>query len=162
MEGAYRKILGHPKNVRAKLLRYRDPDVDLAISDEDRLLGEPEPESDPEGPFLALQLSFQLGSSCYATMVLREVLKTDTSSSNQRELTMRGEDRAFKGAASGSGGGGGGRGQVNFIQAKRKRAWGGAGEGEAASESALAPSEATEAQASKEQAPATSADQASS
>lgn len=161
MQGAYRKILGQPKDVRAKLLRYRDPDVDLAISDEDRLLAEPEPESDPEGPFLALQLSFQLGASAYATMVLREVLKTDTSSSNQRELTMRGEDQAFKGASMG-GLSRAGRDKVNHIQPKRKRAWGTVGEGNAASESTPAAIETKEAEAPNEQVSAAGADQAAS
>ncbi|KDN52149.1 tRNA pseudouridine synthase D [Tilletiaria anomala UBC 951] len=122
MQGAYRKVLGKPKNVRASFLRYFDPDIDLAISDEDRLLGYPEPQSDPKGPFVALQLTFELGVSAYATMVLREVLKTDTSPESQKALTMQSEDQAYKGS-----GGGGGRRDVNAIQPKRKRAWGTSG-----------------------------------
>ncbi len=132
MQGAFRRVLGQPKNVRSKLLRYTDPHIDLALSDEDRLLGMAEPRDVPEGRFVALQLSFELASSAYATMLLREVLKTDTSSQSQKELTSRGEDQAYRGSGGGGAGGrDGGRGginraDVNFISGGKKRAWGAA------------------------------------
>ncbi|KAE8270703.1 hypothetical protein A4X09_0g1631 [Tilletia walkeri] len=100
LRGAYRKLLHVPATLSYQLLRYTDPHIDLALSDEDRLLGFPEPSSDPQGSFLALQIRLQLGTSAYATMALREVLKTDTSSAAQKELTLKSEDQACIGVGS--------------------------------------------------------------
>lgn len=42
----------------------------------------------PEGCYLALQLIFQLPVSCYATMLIRELLKDTTSNIEHRVMTM--------------------------------------------------------------------------
>ncbi|CAD6903426.1 unnamed protein product, partial [Tilletia controversa] len=112
LRGAYRKMIHVPASLSYQLLRYTDPHIDLALSDEDRLLGFPEPpsaenQSDAagEGQFLALQIRLVLGTSAYATMALREVLKTDTSSAAQKEFTMRSEDQACIGVGAGAGAG---------------------------------------------------------
>lgn len=126
MRGVYRHMVTRPRNVRAKLIRYTDPEVDLTVSDEDAALaqlhsdglkGPSQPPISPEvaaqrtpaapdqtglvtegeGPFLALQLVFELPVSTYATMVLREVLKSDTSPEVQRLLTLSGADRKYRG-----------------------------------------------------------------
>lgn len=83
------------------MLRYTDPDVPLAQSDEDKLLGNDPPAPDPEGKFLALQIRLILGTAAYATMALREVTKTDTSSHFQSGLTLASEDQRFKGVDGG-------------------------------------------------------------
>lgn len=123
LRGAYRKILHKPTSVSWDLIRYTDPDVSLSLSDEERHLGEPAPVSEPEGAFLALQVRFILPTSAYATMALREVLKTDTSVTAQRALTRNSEDQAWRGTGFGSSGGRGGR-DVNHIMGPRVRQWG--------------------------------------
>ena|ERR1700761_2784572 len=95
--GSYRKMLHLPSELSWKVMRYTDPDVALAQSDEDRLLGlEAEQEIGP-GKFMALQICLRLGTAAYATMALRELLKTDTSSQHQSGLTQSSEDQAHKG-----------------------------------------------------------------
>lgn len=79
-------------------MRYTDPDIPLAQSDEDRILGIDPPQTDPNGRFLALQISLRLGTASYATMALREVTKVDTSSHIQTSLTNASEDQLYRGA----------------------------------------------------------------
>ena len=42
----------------------------------------------PEGKLLALQLCFQLPTSGYATMLIRELLKETTATTQHRDRTM--------------------------------------------------------------------------
>jgi tRNA pseudouridine13 synthase len=104
LTGDYRKLLHLPKDVSYELIRYADPNVNLIQSDEDRLLGldavpphipfvDQSDETAKDHPFVALILHLTLGVSAYATMALREILKQETSSAHQRQLTMKGEDR---------------------------------------------------------------------
>ena len=79
------------------MLRYTDPDVPLAQSDEDKLLGMEPPVIDENGKFVALQVNLQLSTAAYATMALREVTKTETSSHYQTSLTRESEDQAYRG-----------------------------------------------------------------
>lgn len=79
------------------MLRYTDPDVSLAQADEDKLLGKEPPIVDEDGKFVALQVKLQLNTAAYATMALREVTKTETSSHYQTSLTIASEDQAFRG-----------------------------------------------------------------
>lgn len=99
LPGSYRKMVHKPSNVTWEHIRYTDPDLPLAQSDEDRLLGLNKPAvDDPEGKFHALKISWSLGTSSYATMALREITRQETSSWHQTELTLEGEDRAHKGS----------------------------------------------------------------
>lgn len=99
-------MIRKPSNTSYELIRYTDPNVALCQSDEDKILGiDSPPESDPEGEFLALLVRFTLGTSSYATMALREVLKTETSSNFQKEMTKKGDDQKFKGNFKKEGGG---------------------------------------------------------
>ncbi|KAF8591414.1 pseudouridine synthase [Ramaria rubella] len=95
--GSYRKILHLPKHLSWSTMRYTDPDVALAQSDEDQLLGFDPPMTNQTGPFLALQIRFQLGTAAYATMALREITKTETSSHHQSALTLASDDQKFRG-----------------------------------------------------------------
>lgn len=42
----------------------------------------------PVGKLLALQLSFRLPPSCYATMLIRELMKETTANTQHRERTL--------------------------------------------------------------------------
>lgn len=97
LNGSYRKILQLPKNLSWSTLRYTDPDVALAQADEDKLLGFDPPRVVEDGKFLALQLNLTLGTAAYATMALRELTKTETSSHFQTGLTQASEDQQFRG-----------------------------------------------------------------
>lgn len=89
-----------PSQLSWSVLRYTDPDVALAQADEDKLLGFDPPKVDENGRFMALQIKLQLGTAAYATMALREVTKTETSSHYQSALTLGSDDQKFKGKES--------------------------------------------------------------
>ncbi|KAF8709464.1 tRNA pseudouridine synthase D (TruD), partial [Rhizoctonia solani] len=97
--GSYRKIIHHPKALSWTTMRYTDPNVPLAQSDEDAILGLDKPMIDIHGKFMALQIRLTLGTSAYATMALREVTKTETSSFHQTNLTLLSEDQAYRDTA---------------------------------------------------------------
>lgn len=86
-----------PKDVSWSVLRYTDPDVALAQADEDALLGFDPPQVSEDGKFMALQIRLTLGTAAYATMALREITKTDTSSHHQTSLTIASEDQKYRG-----------------------------------------------------------------
>ncbi|KAG2367275.1 tRNA pseudouridine synthase D [Suillus spraguei] len=101
LNGSYRKILQVPKDLSWATLRYTDPDVPLAQADEDKLLGFDPPVVVDDGKFSALQITLTLGTAAYATMALREVTKTETSSHFQTGLTQASEDQQFRGVVAG-------------------------------------------------------------
>ncbi|KAL4226776.1 multisubstrate pseudouridine synthase 7 [Mactra antiquata] len=86
LSGDYRHIVAKPEDVDYKLFKYNDVNIPLALSDYDRMKGEPEPESIEDGANLALRIEMTLPTSSYATMALRELLKIDTSSNFQASL----------------------------------------------------------------------------
>lgn len=88
-----------PKEVSWRILRYTDPEVPLAQTDEDKILGFDPPAPREDGQFVALQVEFHLGSAVYATMALREVTKAETSSHYQSVLTQAAEDQERRGSA---------------------------------------------------------------
>lgn len=67
-------------------LQYNDPNCNLIRSDWEEFQGEEEPKSIPNGQYKALIIDMCLKRSIYATMVLREILKTDTSTASQTKL----------------------------------------------------------------------------
>jgi tRNA(Glu) U13 pseudouridine synthase TruD len=79
--------LKKPNNLTWEKIRYTDPNADIVQPDEDALLGFEAPKSEESGEKLALRVEFDLDSASYATMALREVLKSETSNVNQRALT---------------------------------------------------------------------------
>lgn len=84
----YRKLLVKPSLMSWRWLRYNDVKQPLVVTDKEALSGALEPESVPDGKYLALQLEFTLPTSTYATMALREVLRSDTSSAYQSTLNQ--------------------------------------------------------------------------
>lgn len=85
------------------ILRYTDPDVALAQADEDKLLGFDVPRVAEDGKFSALQVNLTLSTAAYATMALRELTKTETSSHFQTGLTQASEDQQFRGSVTNTG-----------------------------------------------------------
>ncbi|CAL7951434.1 unnamed protein product [Xylocopa violacea] len=77
--GAYRKILQVPSSVSWKIMHYKEKHSDLILSDINKMRNFPAPKDDPEGQYKALIVEMSLKSSTYATMALREILKSDTS-----------------------------------------------------------------------------------
>lgn len=86
LSGKYRKLVESVSNFSWYTLQYNDPNCNLIRSDYEELKGEEEPKSVEGGQYKALIIDMCLSSSIYATMVLREILKMDTSSATQTKL----------------------------------------------------------------------------
>ncbi|CAN6981524.1 unnamed protein product [Brassica oleracea var. botrytis] len=111
MTGGYRRVFQKPIDFEWELLTYTDSNKPLAETDLDRITMEKpvdkvgsaeetesdsnQPEScetdlkDSEQTQLALKMALTLPSSCYATMAIRELLKTSTSVSTQNSFSWR-------------------------------------------------------------------------
>lgn len=75
-------------------MRHNEETDNLIQSDFELLKGEPAPIFVDDGPLTALLVDFRLPSSTYATMVLREILKLDTSPANQARLNKIASEEA--------------------------------------------------------------------
>ncbi|XP_022215431.2 pseudouridylate synthase 7 homolog [Drosophila obscura] len=86
--GAYRKMIIQPNDLKWSFRRYNTPEDTLIASDFELMKGIPitaEP-SEEEAKYLALVLEFSLPTAAYATMLLRELFKQDTSTATQMQL----------------------------------------------------------------------------
>jgi len=86
--GAYRKLLIQTNDLKWSFRRYSTPEDTLIASDWEQLKNieiTPEP-SESEGKYMALLLDFSLPTAAYATMLLRELFKQDTSTATQMQL----------------------------------------------------------------------------
>ena len=92
LPGFYRCVYALPTNVKGELKRYSDQSskpVDFILTDFDKLTEPKSPKQGTdtdmkeEGDLYAFVLEFGLSSSQYATMLLREIMKTETSASFQ-------------------------------------------------------------------------------
>lgn len=94
-------MLHLPGDLSWQRIPYTDPDVSLAQADEDVILERDPPPTAADAAagskFLALQIKLKIGTAAYATMALREVTKTETSSAFQTQLTAKSADQAFRG-----------------------------------------------------------------
>ena len=99
LPGAYRKLVHVPADLKWKFLRYEEDAADLVETDVELL--EKAGRTPPGGPTpppgggvsegapgakLALQFQVTLPPSCYATMLIREMLKTSTSAAFHKTL----------------------------------------------------------------------------
>lgn len=89
LRGSYRHVVVMPKDVSWKTFRYNDDAIPLSRSDLAIVKNEPEPSSIEDGASLALVVEFTLPSSAYATMALREIMKTETSAGFQKSLSSK-------------------------------------------------------------------------
>lgn len=112
--GAYRKLVHVPVHFAWEMIPYADADADadLCATDVDLLLGDGAPGAGAAGrpgaegeagaakpaPKLALKLDMQLATSCYATMAIRELLKTSTATEFHSALSA-GHERSGGAAA---------------------------------------------------------------
>ncbi|WWC67110.1 uncharacterized protein I206_101017 [Kwoniella pini CBS 10737] len=106
LPGSYRRIIIKPLKLNWKHIKYTDTDLPLTQSDEDKILNlnppsiiDEENEENEKGKFKALKIELDLNSATYATMVLREITREETSTWHQIGLTMNGEDRDYKGSS---------------------------------------------------------------
>ncbi|WFC99005.1 tRNA pseudouridine(13) synthase [Malassezia yamatoensis] len=95
LKGSYRHIIQKPSRVHCELIPYNDFDAALCETDEEKLLPETSlpPRAPSSAPFLAFQMVFQLPASSYATILLRELLRMDTSAHTQKSLTKKSSDQ---------------------------------------------------------------------
>ncbi|KAK9512607.1 hypothetical protein O3M35_000996 [Rhynocoris fuscipes] len=85
--GSYRKIVGIAEELNWKICNYNSYDDDLILSDLDKLQNISLPEQPKDAQYKAVILDFKLKPSLYATMVLREVMKCETSAYHHAVLT---------------------------------------------------------------------------
>lgn len=86
LSGTYRKICQRVEDIDWKILFYDNPTDNLIRSDLEEMRGEAEPTILEAGKYKAILVSFTLRAASYATMVLRDMLKCNTSSSFQAGL----------------------------------------------------------------------------
>ena len=88
LPGDYRSIIVKPNDVDWRLEHHDDPIKDLIISAKDKLQ-QKTIQSQDEGKYKSLVLSFSLPSSSYATMVLREIMKVETDRGSLTKASKR-------------------------------------------------------------------------
>ncbi|KAJ3140043.1 hypothetical protein HK100_010888 [Physocladia obscura] len=87
LAGDYRRVVIKPKDISWNIMRYDDPNFPLSRTDLDIINGVPEPVSIPDGKRIGVVVRFTLETSSYATMALREILRSDTSAGYQSTLS---------------------------------------------------------------------------
>ncbi|KAJ2592402.1 multisubstrate pseudouridine synthase 7 [Coemansia sp. RSA 1797] len=93
LAGAYRHFLIKPRDFMYEWMRYNDDALPLARSDSDAIEGKHDPESIEFGQNVALKLKFDLPPSAYATMLLRELMRTETAAGYQTQLSNNTESK---------------------------------------------------------------------
>ncbi|EPX74512.1 pseudouridine synthase [Schizosaccharomyces octosporus yFS286] len=85
LPGDYRKLVVRPKGMEWYTIKYDSLEQQITTTDKD-VLENKAPVTTDDGKYRALVLKFQLPSSSYATMALREATRSATSSGDQRFL----------------------------------------------------------------------------
>jgi tRNA pseudouridine13 synthase len=91
LPGGYRKLVTKPSDLTCRFTRYSDPTRALTVSDVE-LLRNPAAEPAPfeeNGQYAAVVLQFSLSSSCYATMLLRELMMSSTEKHHHAALLAK-------------------------------------------------------------------------
>lgn len=86
LKGAYRTIVSKAEDIVWSIIKHNDLDDDLLLSDIEVMENKRSFTSVPDGSFKSLSIEFSLLPSNYATMVVREMTKQDTSSHVQASL----------------------------------------------------------------------------
>lgn len=100
MAGAYRRLVVKPKDMTWEFRSYAKPQETLIVSDLELLKGkklEDFKEEGSENIYDALILDFCLPTAVYATMMIRELLKCDTSAAAQtilQQAALKDADKA--------------------------------------------------------------------
>lgn len=79
IQGGYRMLKEKMENVEYKFLKFSQKDHDLLTP----YFREEEDFNDPQGTHEALLIRFSLKKGCYATVLMRELVKSDSSIENQ-------------------------------------------------------------------------------
>ncbi|KAJ2469550.1 multisubstrate pseudouridine synthase 7 [Coemansia sp. RSA 2337] len=87
LAGAYRHMVIKPRDFEYEWMRYNDDALPLGRSDSDAIEGKHVPEGIEFGEHVALKLKFDLPSSAYATMLLRELMRQETAAGHQIKLS---------------------------------------------------------------------------
>ena len=86
-KGSQRKVLAKATDVTFDVVRMQDTNEDLLTPDY-LFKPDPTPKIDEDKPFTkALRIKFNLSSSSYATMFLREVTRTSSAFSTQAAIS---------------------------------------------------------------------------
>lgn len=92
LTGTYRRLIVKPDAMEHSFIRYSDPKVDLTETDLSRIAPTEGkgaiPHKDEEGKLLALRLSLALPTSSYATMCIRELLKSTSAQAAHKAMTL--------------------------------------------------------------------------
>lgn len=91
LPGFYRRLVSIPRNFSWQFVKHSG-DVDLIQSDLQKIRNEALPVADEQSTDTALIVEFTLGSSQYATMALRELMKAETGSGSQSALSAASKD----------------------------------------------------------------------
>ncbi|VVC34511.1 Hypothetical protein CINCED_3A011732 [Cinara cedri] len=86
LKGTYRNIVSKAEDLKWSIYNHDNLDDDLLLSDIETLSNVEPFKSLPNGSFKSLMVEFTLLPSIYATMVVRELTKQDTSAYNQASL----------------------------------------------------------------------------
>ncbi|KAJ2874986.1 multisubstrate pseudouridine synthase 7, partial [Coemansia asiatica] len=88
LAGAYRHIVIRPRDFCFEWMRFDNDTLPLTQSDSDVIEGKSVPVSVEDGKHVALKLAFDLPSSAYATMLLRELIRKETTAGHHmRNIT---------------------------------------------------------------------------
>lgn len=85
LTGSYRKLFVKPQSCTWKVQKYENPTDNLVLSDLEVLRGEELGKTPETTELKAVILDFVLSSSCYATMALREIIKTEVGAQVQED-----------------------------------------------------------------------------